>query len=209
MSFEIFAKIIVYIIIIFSVVYLLYMGYKTAFLSMTTLVAIIFLLLVLFVAYISTTTVDEKDDETGPITVDEAKTAIDNYILKSFNKTVNYIEREKYHIDTQSIHMSGKNYNYYGAIFETMPDKNSQLGEKLRIIWSLDNNQLVKLDGLKLDDANIEPFFNFKPMKIAGNYMKDQGEKNIGTNIIFGSPDKSFSSPNFKTTEKDGNTKDE
>ena len=189
-----FAKLMISSIIIVLVMFLAYAAYYTRFLSVINIVVVVFVVVIAVISYISTSTVENIDVKLGPISVEEAEKSVEQYLFRKYGKTINYEERSCSHFDTKVVHMGGKNYSYFGAIIEFKPDKNKPAGDKMRIIWSMDKDELVKSDGILAD--LVDPFYNFSPMKIAGNYMKEQEDhKFSGTNIIFGNQDKNFSNP--------------
>ena len=159
----------------------------------------------MLIIYLSTKTSEiepEIIDRKTDVTPDEAVESIKEHLLRMYHKTINFADRESLHLDSRVYHYSGKNYEYFGLICDLNPARNSDIGEKIRIIWSLDTNTVKKMDGLPFDSDETDPFYGFNPMKIVGNYMKTDDKKAPNTQIIFGERDKSFSNPSQKEQEE-------
>lgn len=185
-----FPKLFVASVIFILLVILSYAAYTTHYISWMNVAAIVFIILVGFLVYISTSVISNDKNANGPISVEEARFEIEDYVLQVYKKTIDYNNKVDYHAATQIFHLSGDNYRYFGMIFRFLPDKNREIGEKMHVIWSLDKNELVRIDGMGTTEEDItDPFYNFSPMKIAGNYMRDKKDTvSGGTNIYLGQP---------------------
>lgn len=168
------------------------------------LVFVFFMIIIYFTTKTAEKELEIKEIKTN-VTPDEAVESIKEHLLYMYKKTINFNDREALHLDSRVYHYSGKNYEYFGMICDLNPSRNTDVGEKIRIIWSLDTNTIKKMDGLLFDSEESDPFFGFNPMKIVGNYMRTDDKKAPNTQIIFGDRDKDFSNPSQTDKEEPEN----
>ena len=192
---------------------LIYLGYLIFFRRFidTSILIVIGVVVLLFVIILKTTdTIKTPEQKPGKITCVQAKKEIENHIAVYFNgKTIDYTQREDIHAGSKAYQWGHKDHYYYGIIARLTPDSNSVLGEKIRIIWSLETNQFIQQDDITIpdDDPAIaskeqkDQFYNFVPVELIGAYVRPDDRRNGGQNVIF---DRDFfSQPNPKPKEED------
>ena len=145
----------------------------------------------LFVCYLSYKAMEESPDQDLPsnyrkiLTPEDARTEINNYLSKdnNFKKMINWEQRDGFHSGVKRVHENGEDRHYYGVIANLFNDFGKPLPEKIRIVWSLDDNMESKVDIIDRNEIGIDPFFDFTSYQIVGGYKKSEPAPNTIINL--------------------------
>jgi len=96
------------------------------------------------------------------ISSSEAPQAINEYLEESPGKNpINFKMNKKVHEDTQYVSVEGQKFQAYGVIGFEKKTGNPYEAEPVRVIWNLDENDLVAYDGEIPNGMNrTDPFFD-------------------------------------------------
>lgn len=155
-------------------VYLGYLMLFRSFMDMSLLIAIGVIILVGVILIKNTQVIKTPEAKTGKVTWKEAKESIEEYIKYMFHgKTIDYNMRDEHHAYVKSYRWGNKDHEYYGVIARLTPDLNAVRGEKVRVIWNMETNQFALGNNItKSDEDWTDPFHEFEPMRLIGEYSR-------------------------------------
>ncbi len=126
------------------------------------------------------------------VSATEAPEAINEWLADApGKKPINLSMNEKVHEDTLPASKNGKEFTAYGIIgFEETDTSNKYEGEPVRVIWNLDDNELVTYDGEVPDGSNrTDPFFGKRrELRHTVKQPAEDGGEEASTNEIYVNP---------------------
>lgn len=169
-------KIFTYFLAIFLIVIFLLINYVYKIINIYVLIAFLGFSFVCYLSYKSAGDIEkiEPIEKVRILTTTEARIEINNHLSKAnnFRKMINWESRKGFHASTKNVHENGKDKTYYGVIANLYTDFGKPLAEKIRVIWSLTDNEEYKVDILSADTQIIDPFFSFSSFEIKGGFKK-------------------------------------
>lgn len=171
-------KVVTYVFIIVLIIISLIINYIYKLIDIYVLIAFAGFSFICYLSYKSVGSIEDKEvrREKRILTTTEARIEINKHLSKenNFRKMINWEYRKGFHSSTKTLHENGKDKLYYGVIAHLFNDFGKPLPEKIRIIWSLTDNEEYKLDILESNSPIIDPFSIFNSYQIVGGFKKPE-----------------------------------
>ena len=137
----------------------------------------------------------------------EVRIKINDYLIKTFGKKIDWEDRLSYHAGTQPYEPARVNstvpsqvMTFYGVIAAVYKDSGARVPETIRIIWDMDNDRMSRVDGMPnvindFRDPKLNPFANFNPLIFLSQYAGERDrEDKFAVNVF--NKDRDFADPN-------------